>query len=225
MGDYLDPYLSDTKKVNRYSDPRYPKGMVSDRLCDHIVRLRKMASHLPLTNKDIKNIDRIILVHDLPETVLGDITAILKKEKQLDTGDELSVAKDILNSKDFALYTQFTQAENFLYGTDTLAPSHNAAIAKILDSLEGSMYFHTAVAKWIVDGNTTLPPQVALRYFYDVVLEYRNKIQDKKLKELASTLIDQASNYIELLWAKNEQKMPKIMKQDIERYHLSTGTL
>jgi|GEM_PF-5438610 len=139
-GDYIESYLKDTVNVKRYMDPRYPEGMVSDRLCDHIVRLRLMALHLPMPSEDKKQIDRMIIVHDLPGIVVGDVTAIIKKERSLSTDDEVAVAEKMLNERDFALYSQFSQAEDYLLGSSLVASCDNAIIAKVLDSLEGSMY-------------------------------------------------------------------------------------
>jgi hypothetical protein len=219
-GDYLEPYLKDTNNVKRYIDPRYPKGLVYDRLSDHIVRLRFMVEKLPLSIKDREYIDRMILVHDLPETILGDITAIIKKEKTIGTGGEIAVAKKMLNKKDFLLYKQFSDAEDYLLSNSRRKVDERALIAKTLDSIEGSLFFHTAVAKWIQDGHKKMPPDSGASYFFDFILGFANKTHDAKTNKIISKLLLYACNYISDLWSDNERKMPEYIKKGLENSSL-----
>ncbi|NMB91646.1 HD domain-containing protein [candidate division WWE3 bacterium] len=219
-GDYIESYLKDTVNVKRYMDSRYPEGMVSDRLCDHIVRLRLMALHLPMPSEDRKQIDRMIIVHDLPEIVVGDVTAIIKKERSLSTDDEVAVAEKMLNERDFALYSQFSQAEDYLLGNSLVASCDNAIIAKVLDSLEGSMYFHYAISKWAKAGQMQLPPGCSMEYFFGVVLDgFKCKTTIKQeTGNLVNELLLSAYKYIENLWVGYEQITPDVIKKRLSMY-------
>lgn len=96
--------IEKTKDVERYKDPRYPKGMISDNLYDHLTRLILSADHLELDESVKSAVVRIIWIHDLPETILNDQPAVLKEDMLVQVQDEPAVAKEILSPEDFRKY-------------------------------------------------------------------------------------------------------------------------
>ncbi|EFK96130.1 hypothetical protein LDC_1845 [sediment metagenome] len=46
---------------------------------------------------------------------------------------------------------RFTNASEYLKGNIQTCVDGPALIAKVLDSIEGNMYFHSHISKWLID--------------------------------------------------------------------------
>lgn len=217
-GDYLDKYLEDTPKVIRYNDERYPKGMIEDSLCQHINRLRLYVPQLPFPKETLEKMDRIFLVHDLPETITGDVTTVIKQERDLTGKDEHEVAQEIFSPKDLEIFENFEQAGDYLKGQTITKPDNLSTITFIIDFIDGSVYFHQKVAKWIKNGNSTTPQDSALIYTFNHIISYRKKIQqlpDENTRTLCLELMQNTVDYIESLWSGYEDKIPLLVSEGI----------
>jgi 5'-deoxynucleotidase YfbR-like HD superfamily hydrolase len=216
LPEYLLPYVEATKNVPRYLDPSYPDGMIQDTLYDHLCRLTYLALQLDLDEISKQELIRIIWIHDLPEIRHKDIPSTIKGPE----ADELEFveAEKILSTEDFALYERYKTASTFCKGKSTEIPDKVALISKVLDLVEGNMYFHYHLHRWIMAGNTELPSENAQTYTfatYDSYMEILSFVDDRNLIRIPIEILDFEIKYIKGLWEGHEDQAPNRIKSHV----------
>ncbi len=219
--DYIASLLKKTKKVKRFIDPRYPKGMINDTVFEHVYRLRLIARKLILEPHDLKLLDRILVLHDIPEISTGDTTVLIKLENAKDTSEEreLTVAHQLFSSQDLALYLDFLDAEKFLKGKKATYKSDMALLAKILDACEGSVYFHCKLAKWLQKGNTAMPHTASLEYFFTQLQSFAQRLKHvthMHTRKHAEGVLSASLEHICMQWQDFPKLMPTIIVQGLK---------
>lgn len=87
----LDELLSKTIDIIRGQDPRYPKGFISDNVYVHTLRCIWIAREFfgDISDLDHPKIDRTLLIHDLPEIVVGDAPSPAVKDGIVEKPDDI----------------------------------------------------------------------------------------------------------------------------------------
>ncbi len=213
--DYLKDYFQKAAQVKRYEDPRYPAGFIEDDLLSHIQRVINMVDQLDLDGTQNEEIKRMAWVHDLPEVVLGDLPNVARDEGLLEEHDEATVAREMLNDSDLDLYEQVETASDYLKGKSNEIPTGNALILKVLDSIDGNLFFHRHVYDWIKAGRTfDEDMNSALTYTFKQFQNYKDRLSAIDANEvpevlLAIDLLDFEIEYIRGLWDSDEDLIPE----------------
>ncbi len=213
--DYLKDYFQGTAEVKRYEDKRYPKGFIEDDLLSHIQRLLGLIDQVSADEVQRNTLKRMAWVHDLPEVVLGDLSNVAREDGLLEEHDESAVAKQILNDSDFCLYEQVETASSYLKGKSSEIPTRDALVLKVLDSIDGNLFFHRHVYDWIKAGETfNEDMSSALAYTFKQFKNYKDRlsaIDSNEVPEvsLALDLLEFEIDYIKSLWRDDENLIPR----------------
>lgn len=214
------------KRVLRYLGKGYPEGVFYDHTLAHTERcvVKGMLLSLSPTIKD--PLIRTLWLHDLPEVFTSDYTSVDKaRDSALDlklTHAEDQIAQRILKPDDLELYRAFKQAGRFLKGEEELAKPA-ALIAKIIDAVDGNMFFHYFLASWANSSDfeeIRLPPEPALTFTFDQEKSYRTRIKsapvEQDIKDICLVLLDEQIEYIRQLWRNIDPKrIPKGIREHL----------
>jgi hypothetical protein len=214
---FLENELESTKKVRRYDDKQYPQRMIRDTLYDHMVRgsaIIRELSNKCIERDDVSTLHHMWFVHDLPEIITKDTPVIASK--QTPEAEEIEIVRllfydnprgnELLN-----LFLRQKDAGDYLKGEDF---NHEidplGVLMKVIDAIDGNLYFHQKLYKWIENGNAQLPPQKALTWAFDQRERYLSRIYelpDSKYKNLSIDLLNYQIDYIQKLWGTADIKM------------------
>jgi 5'-deoxynucleotidase YfbR-like HD superfamily hydrolase len=203
------------KKIVRFNNPIYPKGIFLDNDYEHSARCVDYL-RLPLIKgiRDGKS-KRMLWIHDIPELITGDVLAMFKgldgsaNNNDDDGMDELVAAKKLLKSSDFELFKEFYASENFLKsgGNSKINISAEGLVANIIDKIDGNMYFHFYLTKWLVAGNdiNLFKNFDALAYSFrqkEVFFRSLSKVENyyPSAVNVCRYLLNFQINYIKSLW-------------------------
>jgi 5'-deoxynucleotidase YfbR-like HD superfamily hydrolase len=214
------------ERVSRYLGKGYPEGVFYDHTLAHTERCVVKGMLLPLSSLIKNPLIRTLWIHDLPEVFTSDFTSVDKaRDAVLDlelTQAEDQVAQKILKHADFKLYQAFKQASRFLKGEEE-AVTPAALIAKIIDAVDGNMFFHYSLALWVDSSDfeeAKLPPESALTFTFDQEKSYRPRIKsapvEQEIKDICLMLLDEQIEYIQQVWRNvDPRKIPKEIRKHL----------
>lgn len=144
--------------LSRFVDPRYPPGIFFDNVGLHETRLVTIAglNNLPGINRD--KLIRMLWVHDIPELVIGEHISPAKEANKKLAADlvaaELKAADKLLQPSDIRLLKEFNSSSALLKSEtrDLQAVSAEGLVAVCQDKIDGNMFFHWSLAKWLAAG-------------------------------------------------------------------------
>lgn len=207
--DQLPPHypeiLDRLGEVSRFCVPEYPDGFIVDDAKRHTLRCLSLINNEGfMVSASVKTIcSRVLLLHDFPESIVNDHPIEIEELPDKYEEREMQVAKEMLTPKDFALFRTFKEAELFLRGDleDYSISSFSARavfFAKLIDTIEGNLYFHESLINWVRQGNRALPTEVSMAHTFRQFIDYSIKI-----RALKTTSRDQ-EGFIRLLVAQLE---------------------
>lgn len=219
---HLRNKINELFTVKRFGN--YSKGIFSDNSGLHTLRGINLIDRLPLSTSLKNKVKEIYWLHDIPEIIIFDYTVIQKQDKVLEqklAEKEKSAAKSLLNDKEQILLAEFNLAEKVLKGKGkNKLPKPEAVIAALVDRIEGNVYFHKYLTKWITSQNydrKKIPPQKALTYTFRTQELFEKNVAKCKLSKTymkaAKYLLNYQINKVVKFWKNvSKSKMPQDIK-------------
>lgn len=224
--------LEELDKIKRFQDSTYPEGMIEDTDRTHISRLPGILIELHNINPllfrdlDLTIVWRMLDLHDMPETIVGDTVATAVYNGTSEKPDDLEAADKLMSKKDYALYETFVSVEKALRKkplSKGFDPDHfeflllrlqdmtyftEAFVAKMIDVLDGNNHFNRSLVDFRNNNHMELPPDRALIYPFvkheqfiaiAAILSELEPLED--VAELINFISTQAVNNISYMWA------------------------
>jgi len=221
--DYLvtKGYWQATTEVPRFQDPDYPEGMITDTLRNHLLRSIDLIRQMNLPTELLQRVERIILIHDLPEVATGDTPAVMKQELGIDrVQDETEAASVMLTDLvDIQLYEDFESARVFLKSGDSVQlPSAAALIARLTEQIESNMFFHQNLHDWLKAGNTKIPRERAIKWTFVQAHDYQiaiEQVEDGELRQLLLDVLNFEIDWVKNLWQIDDTPVPQAVAENL----------
>lgn len=213
--------LERTKTIIRGQDPRYPNGFISDNVYVHTIRTIWIAREFfkDIAGLSMEKIERTLLIHDLPEIIVGDAPAVAVTDGVIQKVDDIKVAREMLNFEDFQLYLEFEKAADFLKGNIDEIPELNSLVAKVVDNVEGNLMFHAYLFKFRDDPRFSQIPETALLYTFNQLPKHLMSLMllpDSQVRSRLIDLYEYQKDYVRTLWSKNWGQLPKSIRVEID---------
>lgn len=224
--EFLRPELREifnrANEIQRYQKlgltPRFIKN---ETVRSHILRLLPMVDKFMDDPTETYQCKEILVLHDLPEVRrainLGegsDTTAVEKGTSlaianKVDS-EEMEVARNIFNGREFILYQKFSEAGDFLKGNGQKMPDRLALVAKMLDEVDGSVHFHSLAFDGRFSGQK-LTEGAQIRAFerYKKISHTLNWLKGTELDEteiLSRRILNDAMLTIKEIWIRDYRR-------------------
>jgi len=171
----IDYLIERLKNIKRFDNSKYPKNVFIDDVKSHTLRTVLMIHKLNITPNVKTKLVRTIFIHDIPEVLFRDVTALEKRQNPKLIPDisreERLAAYKLLSKKDFELFEDFRIAYDYLEGDNSaksLVKSW-ALLANVLDRSEGNLFYHYYLTKWINSvsyDSKKLPPLISINHSF-----------------------------------------------------------
>lgn len=205
----------------------YHEGIFYDSSGVHTLRCVNRVNDLDISKRDRQLIQDILWCHDLPEIITSDFSVVeklsdLNIERYLESIERKAVKK-IMPEKYQRLYWSFVDAERFWRGLSySKLPSPHALTAKVIDTADGNIFFHKALADWVSSklyNPKYLPSENALKYSF---LSYKKYLgcMNYPIKPFGPfegiifKLLNDQIIQISERWSGND-RIPEIIKKEI----------
>lgn len=221
----IDYLIERLKNIKRFDNSKYPKNVFIDDVKSHTLRMVLMVEKLNIADIVRKKLVRTIFIHDIPEILFRDVTALEKRQKPKLISDiareERLAAYRLLSDKDFELFEDFRITYDYLEGDNTaksLVKSW-ALLANVIDRSEGNLFYHFYLTEWINSyrfNSKNLPPFLSMNHAFlqhDLYLGQIKSLKHvkTKYKNLALNLWDARIKKIRNCWMniEDKRKIPK----------------
>jgi len=214
--------------IFRFVDAKYPPGIFDDNDALHTKRLVAMAEGtMGIKGVSLERLTRMLWIHDIPELEAGDIIAPVKAQNSSAVAEqERRSAVRLLKPDDLALFDDFNQAGRFLKEDD--CPSEGVSpeglVANVMDKIDGNMYFHFALARWVSAGvgEREIPSRTALAYTFgqrELFLKHLKAVEARipDVVGICRYLLDYQIAYVVGVWnGVVEAKRPLVINNQLE---------
>lgn len=229
--DDLAEKVSQLFLISRFVHAEYPQGIFDDNVGKHTTRLAVFISLLP----EIKNVrkdrlERMSWLHDEPELITGDTVAPRKADtavaKKL-AAEEAVAIDELLEGEDLQLLDELNSSGDFLKGElhDLAGTSPEGFILYVLDKIDGNMFFHFSLAKWLAedDGQRVFSDQQSLAYTFrqrEVFMEALEKVEEEfpEVAKICRSLLDAQIDYVRRVWQEvDPARQPQEIKDELQK--------
>lgn len=172
--------LNQTAVIRRFVDnPIAGSEIIPDDVFQHTHRLQIHAHKFDLSNIT----KRMLWIHDIPEIVDGDVSAVLV-QNELEGTETPGVL--LLPPSDRERYTEFSKAKNVVRGLSDSAVSLDAIYAAVLDIFDGNLWFMYWVSNYCLDKPWVGKNLVETFNYVFLLDEYVKKMQDTVMSDIMS---------------------------------------
>lgn len=225
-----------SEETVRFAGLGFPEEGLWDNVKIHSLRIVDRIDQLPIPDDLKTRAKKGGLVHDIPETEMlqrakregeriTDVTATAKAEdKSLDSRtdfDEDRVAREILTSDEYELYSEVANASGFLKGNeDSATPSATGLIVKMCDKIDSDLTFHLLARE-----NRQNVPELSVKGQslafdqYSAYLERLKLLEGSEVSEasiLCQKLLSRCIETIREIWSEvPTEEIPAVILQNL----------
>jgi len=223
--------VSQLFEINRFTDEKYPPGIFFDNVGEHTFRLVALADTVKIYGVNNSTLKRMLWIHDIPELITGEYIAPRKQNDknlaELLEREEIEAAGNLLNINDVGLIESFNLSGKHLKGEIYSGDvTKEGIVACTLDKIDGNMFFHYSMAKWvnIGHGEREIPSKTAMEFTFkqrNLFLKNLGKLPNEyeSVVNTCENLLNYQVNFVVDCWKSvDEGKRPQIIKDQLKKY-------